>query len=101
MTELKKIELSEENLELVSGGVNFKEVLKKIDLEVVSAVISTAALIAGSFVVYKKRDKIKNWFKKDNDSSNKYNIGNDVNDDDPDDDKYNDQYHNGLDLDCY
>ena len=72
MTELKKIELSEENLELVSGGVNFKEILKKIDFEVVSAVISTAALIAGSFVVYKKRDKIKNWFKKDNSSSNDY-----------------------------
>lgn len=65
MTELKKIELSEENLELVSGGVNFKEILKKIDFEVVSAVISTAVLLASSFIVYKKRDKIKNWFKKE------------------------------------
>ena len=70
MTEVKKIELSEENLELVSGGVNFKKILNKIysklcskksTILLISATVSaTAALTAGTiaginYLLNKKR----------------------------------------------
>ena len=66
MTEVKKIELSEENLELVSGGVNFKKILNKIYSKLCSKkstillISATAALTAGtiagiSYLLNKKR----------------------------------------------
>ena len=51
MTEVKKIALTEENLELVSGGVDFKKATMVIT--------GIAAIVASAVLAVKNKDKIK------------------------------------------
>ena len=63
MTKVKKIALTEENLELVSGGVDFKKATMVI--------AGIAAIVASDVLAVKNKDKIKdaatnvkNYFKR-------------------------------------
>lgn len=66
MKKIKKVALAKENLELISGGVNFKKTLNKICSKICSeksnilligtTVILTASTIAGISCLFNKKE---------------------------------------------